>query len=266
MRAGKVATLWLGLVTAATLAVAGGDSMPQVLYSTRPEIEYPVWVAAEAALDPDGKVTRKLFAEWAANTIDSMFITIEPVDGCIPVTAAYEQFGVAPPRRDTIRAAARNVAFALHGRVTGKSYGFHEGFPGQLLRLEPIELLKGEPENLAEYYVFYPVGDFDVGDFRICKSDNRLPEPPEIGDELLVTDPWRVTKDDRFIETWGVEGVIVIENDGTVHLPKQVRLAREGETTEDAAGAGDKTTAEETEKLTREHLIEVFKKAAGEGK
>jgi hypothetical protein len=264
MRTKTLVQIGFGLLILASLAMASGGDMPQVLYSTRPEIEYPVWVAAEAALDPNGKVNRKLFAEWAANTIDSMFTTIEPVDGCIPVTAAYRQHGFMPPSRETVREAARNVPFALHGRVTGRSYGFNESVPGQLLRLEPIELLKGEPENIAEYYVFFPVGDFAIGDHRICKSDNRLPETPEVGDELLVTDPWRVTKDDRFIETWGIQGLIVIDDDGTVHLPKRMKLGGDGEATEE--NGPEKTATEATEKLTKQRLLDFFRKAAGEGK
>jgi hypothetical protein len=261
MRAGKVVFLWLGLVTAATLAVAGGgDSMPQVLYSTRPEIEYPVWVAAEAALDPDGTVNRALFPEWAAKDIETNF-GVEPVDGCIPIGAAYEQFGIAPPARDTVRAAARNVAFALHGRVTGKSYGFHTGIPGQLLEIEPIELLKGGPENLAVYYAFFPVGNVPLGDRIYCKSDHRFPYTPEIGDELLVTDPWRARKDDRFIETWGPEGLIVIESDGSVHLPKHMKLGEDEEAAE--GDAADKATSEEGVRLGREHLLDAFKNATG---
>jgi hypothetical protein len=228
MRAGKVAFLWLGLVTAATLAVAGGGSMPQVLYNNQPEFEFPIWVAAEAVLDPDGTVNQRFFKPSQASTI-ARHLAIEPTDGCIRMTKAFIQPGMTPPSRETVELAARNVAFALHGRVTGKAYGFHGIIAGQLLRLEPIELLKGEAENHAVYYVFYPVGTFSVGAHTICKTDDRYPEPPEIGDELLVTDPWRTRKDESFIETWGAEGIIVIDSDGTVHLPERIHLEAGGE-------------------------------------
>jgi hypothetical protein len=263
MRAGKIAPLWLGLVTAATLAVAGGDSMPQVLYTSQPEFEHPIWVAAEAALAPDGTVNEELFGQ-SASTLES-HLAMEPTDGCIRLTEFYSQPGIGPPSRESVELAARNVAFALHGRITGKAYGFYYSTPGQLLRLEPIELLKGGPESHAVYYVFFPVGTFSVGDYDICKTDDRYPEPPEIGDELLVTDPWRTRKDDSFVNTWGPKGVIAIESDGTVHLPKWVKLLGDEETVLESAEP-DKVGSEAAQKLTRERLIEVFKKAAGEAK
>jgi len=92
-------------------------------------------------------------------------------------------------RPETFSDAVTMAAAIIHGIVTGIAGGFYAGMhPGLLIQVEVQEWVRrrpGYPE--APYvYFYYPVGDFRVGSIRICKRAPRWPDPPEVGDEVLL--------------------------------------------------------------------------------
>jgi hypothetical protein len=77
---------------------------------------------------------------------------------------------------------------AVVGKVIDRSYGYHGMDLGTLLKIEATEwfgLPKGGTRDV--YFVFVPVGDFQIGNERICKVDPSCPSPvPAVGQETVV--------------------------------------------------------------------------------
>lgn len=69
--------------------------------------------------------------------------------------------------------------------------------------------------------MFFPVGEFRLGDFRICKTDPRAPPIPAIGEELVVSVMHRFNVDEALLEAeiFGGRGYITVHNDGEVRWP-----------------------------------------------
>ena len=186
---------WIAVV----LAVAGGTgwatgpdpastgtSVPALVESLDPERPWPFFVAAELAVTPSGAVAEDLFHFAARRTIQHALETLrDPLGGdCIPWGEAYH-FGVVAPHLDSIIALVTHSEPIVRGRVVGSRPGFSSSVPGQLLKIEVIEELKGD-EGLSYGYVFFPVVRMEVGDQTICKTDVRYPRVPEEGTEILV--------------------------------------------------------------------------------
>jgi hypothetical protein len=201
------------LLLAAPAATAGGaahrapvdivpehSGFPPALYSDLPGYDpsYPRWVAADAILNEDGTINEKLVHPANIDLLRD-HLSIPPVDGCIRLEEFYDDLVV---RADISTFAKRvhHAAMILHATVTDFTYGFKGTTPGRLLRLEPLDVLKGRETPLDDYFVFYPVGTFEVGDHKICKTDFRYPEIPEPGDEIVLVVPDRPNSKAQLLE------------------------------------------------------------------
>jgi hypothetical protein len=214
-----VATILMPLVGS---TLEGQQRFPEVLYSTDPGVQSPVWISADLAIDPSGVIHEKLYSAPERSTIES-YLTEPDADGCFRV-AEYFESPVDPPDRSSLDRAAKHSDLVLIGRVTAAAYGFHSFVPGQLLRIEPSQVLHGEA-LLDFYYVFFPVGEFSAGPYRICKVDSRYPRPPDIGDELLIMVPDTHTRSlaDPYLELDEASSVVAIPREGAVRLPPVFR-------------------------------------------
>ncbi len=77
---------------------------------------------------------------------------------------------------------------AVLGMVVDRSYGYHGMTLGTLLRVE-VQRSFGSAARTGRqvFFVFVPVGVFQVGNERICKLDPRYPNAlPEVGQETVV--------------------------------------------------------------------------------
>jgi len=217
-----VVTLLLAATAAETGArirrePAGG--IPPVLSTTLPQVDpaYPTFVAASAAVSADGEVNTALFHPLVVEGLQEI-LARKPVEGCIQLGPFYWEL-INVPDRSTLRRAAKTSHLTIVGRVVDREYGFHFDEAGQLLEIEVEEVIRGEAP-LDRYYYFHPVSEFEAGPHRICKSDFRYPQPPGLGDRVVLMVP-RAVHDRRepFLDLETPEGVVVLAADGEVRLP-----------------------------------------------
>jgi hypothetical protein len=222
---------WRGPVLIAFLLVspsaAAGElpcGMPEYLYvESLPGLgDYARWVSEDRASDADGELDEELIHPESRRLITN-FLKIPARNGCIPLEEFYQE-GVGRRDVDTLEGRFAASELVLHGRVTGKAPGFLAYSPGQLVRLEPIRLLKGDETPLPRYYTFFPVGTVRLGEATLCKTDSRFPRVPEIGDELILMVLDRPDPSEPLLEPdlYGAEGYLTI-HDGHVDLPSRFR-------------------------------------------
>lgn len=225
-----------------------GQQMPEVLYNSDPDVQSPVWVSASAAIDPSGLINRELFSPASRSTIESYFAE-DPAGGCFLVEEHFED-RVNPPDRSSLGRAARHSGLVFLGHVTEVAYGFHFYVPGKLLRIKPSEVLHGD-SLLDFYYIFFPVGEFAAGPYRICKSDSRYPSAPDVGDELLIMVPdTRIRfSSDPYLELEEASSVVVFHEKGAPDLPDVFK-----------ASAGEKSNPA---LKSKDALVAAVKKALG---
>ncbi len=197
-----------------------GQTLPEILYSSDPYLEYPIWISAAAAIDPSGKVHQKLFHAGAKNIINSYFVS-KPHGGCFSVEEHYDAL-VDPPDRSSLGKAVEHSSFILVGRITAAAFGFHQSLPGQLLQVEPSEVLQGAA-LLDQYYIFYPAGTFAAGPHIICKTDRRYPRIPEIGDEVLLMIPETHSLTDPYLELGEASSIVVIGDNNAPDFPSSFK-------------------------------------------
>ncbi len=104
----------------------------------------------------------------------------EQLTNCRPVGPVHDI--MAPPP------ALETAADALLGRVVDRSYGYHGMVLGTLLRIAPEKTFGFAARDRRNgYYVFVPVGDFQIGNESICKTDPAYPGPlPAVGQQVVV--------------------------------------------------------------------------------
>lgn len=189
-----------------------GESMPQVLYSSTSTHSFAAWVSASAALEPSGEYDARLFHPHVIEKLKYHLSKPAGPDGCVHYGPIFHDL-VGAPDWGTRKKVLANSDLVVQGTVVGKEFGFKGSVPGQLLKLKADTVFKAQLEHLDSYYVFFPVGEFSVGDIRICKTDPRFPPPPEIGDELIVSVPHRSNPDEPLLKTaiYGGEGYITLK-------------------------------------------------------
>lgn len=195
--------------------------MPKTFWVEPQTGEYPLWIDASEMLTADGKLREDLFHPHARFLIEEALKT-PASDGCIHLTEYYESI-VNTPDRTSLAKAARTSELILLGTVTARSFGFEGYTPGQLLRIRRDEVLKGEREALSEYYVFVPVGEFTIGEKKICKTDKRYAEPPQIGDQVLLFVPEHFRRDDAYLTILDEHGLVTLKQTGEASLPRRLR-------------------------------------------
>jgi hypothetical protein len=201
--------------------------LPKVHYipSQAADSNFPFWVDASMVLNADGSLNTSLLNPSAILILRD-FRANAPEHGCLAVGHAFGG-STGAPERNTPEQAARNSRLVLLGTVTEKAYGIGGDLPGQLLRIVPDEVIKGQPRNVPAYFVFLPVGTFKIGSLEICKTDESYPEPPAVGDQVLLFVPdswdWQQNQDDPYLTLKGESGIITIHADSTVSLPQPFR-------------------------------------------
>ena len=206
--------------------------LPKVHYvpSNAAYTKYPIWVDASMVFNPDGSVNTTLLPVEGERTVTAL-LQKAPAHGCVPVGTYFEDLANLP-ERNSIEQATKNSRLVVLGKVTENAYGISGYIPGQLLRVVPEEVIKGQPRDVAAYFVFVPVGYFKLGSVTLCKTDSRYPEAPRVGDQVLLFVPdgpnWQADQKEPYLELQDDGGIVTIHGDSTVSLPK--RFQRPGDT------------------------------------
>lgn len=199
------------LVGLSAEAASTTPRMPQIL--PLPDLDYPIWVDASLALK-GGRPDPELLGPSANRLNEILSSPLE--NGCHAVGPVYFQIAYPEPR-ETIDDAIVHSRSNILGRVTGSSYGFYGGIPGQLLRVTP-ERIFGEAVLARSLFVFVPVGRFKVGNDDICKYDPAYAEAPAVGGEvfLFVGRPINGS-----IFPVGAEDIVPVTAKGILVLPRR---------------------------------------------
>lgn len=206
---------------------AQAGHLPKVHYipSQAADSKYPFWIDASMVLNDDGSPNTDLLEPSAVITVKTLRANA-PARGCQTV-GHYFFDRVGRPERNTPQQAARNSRFVLLGTVTEKTYGIGGNQPGQLLRVTPDEIFKGQPRNVPAYFVFLPAGTFKIGNLEICKTDEFYTEPPAVGEQVLLFVPdswdWQQNQSDPYLNVLDESGIITIHADATASLPRPFR-------------------------------------------
>lgn len=97
--------------------------------------------------------------------------------------------------------------------------GFERGDPGQLLVVQPIEILKpAGAAPLRVYFAFVPAGRFALGGLEICKRDPRA-VVPEVGYDVVLL-PFRAAAGEAYLNLEYEGSLIVLPASSTPRLPR----------------------------------------------
>lgn len=183
---------------------------------------YPVWVPADAVVNDAGEFDFAMLeslptgeAEIARHISRQAKATNAP---CVEFGPVYKEPppGLRPSRN--LDELVTNAQAVLQGTVVDIEGGFFAGNPGLLLQVRVDERLKPSERFWTGPYVYvhYPVGEISFGSIRICKTDDRWPPPPTVGNRVLLF-PFRVPFDDDGLLMGTITASpfeIVIESDG----------------------------------------------------
>lgn len=187
----------------------------------------PAWVSAASVVDRQGNLIWDSLPFGVRTGIEIQLKNRAYKSGeCLsfgPLTSDHA--GAVQPRA-SLKDLVENSLGIVRGTVTGVDQGFAVGNPGLLLEVRVDEWLKRSPKiaDSDVLYLPYPVAEFEVGGYRFCKTDSRWPEPPRVGDRVLLL-PYRTPYDtaDQMIvpDPDGFE--VILEREGGIALPRQLK-------------------------------------------
>ncbi|MEM8963774.1 MAG: hypothetical protein AAGD38_19985 [Acidobacteriota bacterium] len=106
--------------------------------------------------------------------------------------------------------------------VTDREIGLNgQGHPTTLFRVEPIEVVRGRAFEQDAYFFAFPVAELVMGDKLFCKTDERFPRLPEVGEEVFVFFDNRDVWVDSFINLTSEPGLVILGRSGFVELAAQ---------------------------------------------
>ncbi|MEM1204045.1 MAG: hypothetical protein AAGN66_12525 [Acidobacteriota bacterium] len=147
----------------------------------------PYFVSGEKAFLASGELDEAILGFTDREMLGHALSRPLNEDGCVEVT--FLSSTEEPPGtwwEGGVPAAVEESRRVLLGTVTGRAYGFGDGRPGTLLRLDIDEVLKGFHPAGKVGYVFFPVGEFEAGGRKLCPKNPRFGALPELGDRLLL--------------------------------------------------------------------------------
>ena len=203
-----------------SFGLAAEEEMPQVAYYSEFPDMPPHWVAAEAALDDVGKPRLELFG---SGSLDHLRLLMER-DSRGPGQCTEIRNEIPGNHAENIKnleLLAQDSDWIFLAEVTGSLGGFRRGFPGTLLRIEPESVFKGPVDRNYPHYIYLPIGEIELGSKRLCVSDVRYPELPEIGEKVLVH--VRLTSRNSGEFLFGSDAMTISFPEGMASLPGRYR-------------------------------------------
>lgn len=195
--------------------------IPSILYANWDYIDkaYPTWVSLEAAFTSSGELVEEVFHPHLLRQVQEILKTpTDPKRGCVPIGPVYTSW-VNPPDRSSLTKAARQSETVLRGQVLAAAPGFDRGTAGQLFLVHPEEVMEGGSVP-SRVLFFMPVGEFQIGERSYCKEDYRFPEPPQVGDEVLLLIPERTGPEEEFLDLQYETSLVVLPEVGGVRVPE----------------------------------------------
>lgn len=199
-----------------TEVLEGYPPMPDLLYFHDGGFSYPVFIASTQIFTADGKVDRSLMQEGYVESFDRL-LERQNQAPCLEQSSTAELHDRSPWKN--LKSAvleANHLAVVL---ITGQNPGFYGLLPGTLLRYELVEDLKAP--STEQNYLFLPLGDFSVGEARICARSMFKSSLPEIGDKVIIffEDTW-INKKSPITSTHGFDGIVTLRQGGGAVLPE----------------------------------------------
>jgi hypothetical protein len=220
MRRNTAFLLLLILTAGTTHALAP----PELIHIPNAGTQYPAWVAAEKVLTPFGEVDPLLFSPADRSTIKG-YLRLPAHEGCIRLGQELEvektTAGIQKPARQTLNSMAKSAGWVFSATVTARAAGFNGSNPGTLLEITPNETLKGPQNRSGVHYVFIPVGTISVGGKKICKTDERYAALPNVGERIVLFVDLFWQNEGRLLWAGGDSGIITINRNGIVSLPRR---------------------------------------------
>lgn len=219
------------LGTPESLAASQSGSIPTYIASRFGPTSFPAWISVRSVVDSTGALDLEALPIGLRASIQRQ---IESGDyekqGCIQTLEVSIDQPPGPVKaRSTLGDLARNSIGILSGSVTGIDSGFGSyGTPALLLEIQVEERLKSSDKvaDSPSVYFEYPVASFEAGGYRFCKKDSRWPEPPQIGDRVMLF-PYRQPRDtaDLVIVPLpdGFEMILQRKGDGPLIVPQALR-------------------------------------------
>lgn len=201
---------------------ARSGEIPELLHIENAGTRYPAWVAANRVLTGSGEVDPALFSP-ADQHIISESLQLPPREGCIRWGHEQELETVGPEtgKRKNLASTAKNAGWVFSATVRSSAPGFNGSVPGTLLEVVPDETFKGPRDRTRPHYIFFPVGTFSLGRVTICKTDDRYPRLPEVGERVLLFIDLFWRNEGRFLWTGDDTGIVTITRSGEISLPKR---------------------------------------------
>ncbi|MEM8962148.1 MAG: hypothetical protein AAGD38_11765 [Acidobacteriota bacterium] len=187
----------------------------------------PIWVAASHALDETGTFKTEIYGEQLSGSLNSHFdflakySTIDASDCIAKRQVVFSEAPDIPPR--SLRESTRENQRIIRLRVTGKEMGLHwSHYPATLFRALPVETIHGAVLDREVVYFAFPIGDMEIRGYQYCKTDHRFPQPPGVGDEVILFVEERILRHhDTYIELDSEPEIIILRANGTVDLAPQ---------------------------------------------
>ncbi|MEM8962149.1 MAG: hypothetical protein AAGD38_11770 [Acidobacteriota bacterium] len=196
----------LGLLLTGTPTSA---DMPATLGSL--STGHPFWVRADLVFQRSGEVESSLLDSSLSKTLEAR-LGLFTQGNCIDQKLlTVVNTNVPEVRWNSLEEAIDKTPNIIKGKVLDAAPGLLSESLGTLARLGEIEFLKKHPllDASSEYFLHIATARFDVDGDTFCVEDPRLPDPPNIGDEVIVFPTYILHAD-----TVTIQGLVIERIDG----------------------------------------------------
>lgn len=204
--------------------------MPDGLRSLVPARKEPIWVSARRAILPSGKLNPEELPEHSRRTLGQYLLAAreerakaQKDEPCSLFVGRYVD-NPNPKPASSLGDLIENSLGIYQGRITGRDLGFLEGSPGTLFRLQVETSWKSYPGYSDKtLYIFYPVGQIDLGGETLCSRTPGYAFRPEIGDRLLLFGYYAPLDTSRALLFPEAEHLFFEDRQGHLFLPQKLR-------------------------------------------
>ena len=185
-------TGWIALLL--FLSSAGqAATTPDLLTSTNPNRQTPLWVSAAKAVTADGKLSPVYLDEYARRNLERRRTADKPSVHRDSASAEPRQCSGERPAEiaassRTLADLSANARMIVKGTIVQRAVGFFEDYPGTILTVRVDRQLHRDTTypSLTEYLLYYPDATFKVGETTYCIRPATHPARPKVGDRVLV--------------------------------------------------------------------------------
>lgn len=204
--------------------------MPEGLQSPVPTRKEPIWVSARRAVLANGKLNPEELPEYSRRTLSQYLVAArekkarDQNDEPCSLFIGRSVDDPDPKPAGSLDELIENSLGIYQGRITGRDLGFFDGSPGTLLRLQVETSWKSYPGYSDKtLYIFYPVGQINLGGEMLCGRNPGYSFRPEIGDRLLLFGYYTPLDTSRALIFPEAEHLFFEDRQGHLFLPQKLR-------------------------------------------